>query len=332
MIDFLVFDLHKISEYRNQLMGFGTIAILLCHATGHEVLMPNYISSILSRGGWGVDIFLLLSGMGMYYSLEKNGMNNICYWYCKRFKRLLIPYLLIAIPFYFISAYLNGDSLIYFILNVSTLSFWINHNGMWFIALIIPLYLGSPILYSCAKSTYRKFLSMLVLVVCCFCLSLMNISINGKVDIVISNIQFALIRVPSFLLGLYGAYFVMNNYTVRVHLVCPIVICLGCLLKILMPGATVSFFFIIPVVWFVCTILDLRIKWLNDFFSFMGNISLESYMFNVTLPFFLLRNKWIINGVDFSYGNILPYFMVVVIGIILSIFLKKISISISNVL
>ena len=47
----------------------------------------------------------------------------------------------------------------------------------------------------------------------------------------------------------------------------------------------------------------------------MGKISLESYMLNVTLPFFLIhRTNWNI-GIDFGYGNYLPYLFVIIFGI-----------------
>lgn len=37
--------------------------------------LPDILLSILSLGNWGVDIFLLLSGIGMYYSISKQEGN-----------------------------------------------------------------------------------------------------------------------------------------------------------------------------------------------------------------------------------------------------------------
>ena len=65
------FPLHKISEYRTELMGLSAIMILICHAEGNDLAMPYYLRLIMAQGGIGVDIFLLLSGVGMYYSLSK---------------------------------------------------------------------------------------------------------------------------------------------------------------------------------------------------------------------------------------------------------------------
>jgi len=65
-----IVQLKLLSKYRTELMGVGAICILLCHSVGRGVLMPDFLSQILSYGNIGVDIFLLLSGMGMYYSLS----------------------------------------------------------------------------------------------------------------------------------------------------------------------------------------------------------------------------------------------------------------------
>ena len=74
-----------LSEYRTELMGVAAIFILLCHivqtdSLGREYcygLFNNYgiISSILfvlfNQFDIGVDLFLFVSGIGLYYSYEK---------------------------------------------------------------------------------------------------------------------------------------------------------------------------------------------------------------------------------------------------------------------
>ena len=69
----LSFDLSLISRFRTQLMGIATIMIIACHAPASNVLMPSSIAKLLSLGNWGVDIFLFLSGVVVYYSLRKRG-------------------------------------------------------------------------------------------------------------------------------------------------------------------------------------------------------------------------------------------------------------------
>ena len=64
-----------LSQYRTALMGLAIIMILLCHARMDGAQLPNVILSILSLGNWGVDIFLLVSGIGMFYSIKKRADN-----------------------------------------------------------------------------------------------------------------------------------------------------------------------------------------------------------------------------------------------------------------
>lgn len=75
------FPLHKISEYRTELMGLSAIMILICHAAGNDLAMPHYLRLLIAQGQIGVDIFLFLSGMGLYYSLFKvaRGGNPLVY-------------------------------------------------------------------------------------------------------------------------------------------------------------------------------------------------------------------------------------------------------------
>lgn len=63
------FELDAISKYRMELMGVSTIFILICHAAGNNVFMPKWLMYMVAQGAIGVDLFLFLSGMGLYYSL-----------------------------------------------------------------------------------------------------------------------------------------------------------------------------------------------------------------------------------------------------------------------
>lgn len=45
------------------------IMVLLCHVRMDGTQLPDVVLSILLLGNWGVDIFLLVPGIGMYYSI-----------------------------------------------------------------------------------------------------------------------------------------------------------------------------------------------------------------------------------------------------------------------
>lgn len=141
-------NLQDISKYRSELMGLATIMIIVCHSVPFGVQMPDILSRIFTLGNLGVDVFLFLSGVGLYYSLSRVKVSDdLLTWYRKRFVRILLPYLVIVTPCYAYSTISNDHSIWYFLYLLSTASFWTEHLGMWFIALMIPLYLITPFVY-----------------------------------------------------------------------------------------------------------------------------------------------------------------------------------------
>lgn len=65
------FNLDRINSYRKELMGISAIGILVVHAIRKEVALSSIVQHILSLGGYGVDVFILLSGIGMAFSTAK---------------------------------------------------------------------------------------------------------------------------------------------------------------------------------------------------------------------------------------------------------------------
>lgn len=61
-----------INQYRTQLMGIATIGVLLVHSK-NVVQWPRLFNNFCSYGGTGVYIFVFLSAIGLYYSLQRGG-------------------------------------------------------------------------------------------------------------------------------------------------------------------------------------------------------------------------------------------------------------------
>lgn len=114
IIDKRQVDLAWISEYRLHLMGIATLGVLLCHAVGRGVAMPNVLAYIFNLGNYGVDIFLFLSGMSMYFSLKGRKV-SLEQWYKKRFLKIMIPFLLIAIPVYAVKCIVSNQDFVAYI-------------------------------------------------------------------------------------------------------------------------------------------------------------------------------------------------------------------------
>ena len=162
------------SKYRTEFMGIAAIGIILCHAVGRQVMLPNSVARILNLGNLGVDLFLLLSGIGMYYSLAYKENNCLTLWYKKRFIRIWWPYFLCTIPTYIIWGIVNEKSILEVLFQISTLSFWFNHEGVWYIAMLIPLYLVTPYIDKLVKNNKNR--SLLLFVILVFIIFLGNIA------------------------------------------------------------------------------------------------------------------------------------------------------------
>lgn len=70
-----IIELSDISKFRTELMGVATIMILMCHSLvgTYSVQVSGYLRKILAYGNQGVDVFLFLSGVGLWYSLQNGG-------------------------------------------------------------------------------------------------------------------------------------------------------------------------------------------------------------------------------------------------------------------
>lgn len=158
------FNLGELSQYRPQLMGIAAIMIIVCHAVASRVVMPYWIGRFLIYGNLGVDIFLFLSGIGCFYSLDKDKQaRGVTTFYSRRLKRLFPVYLSIYIALNIIFLILGERNIVEALLSVTALEYWLYHRGAWFVSLIIPLYLLSPLFYRLMYSRWKWFLSVGVL-------------------------------------------------------------------------------------------------------------------------------------------------------------------------
>lgn len=71
-----IFHVNDISEYRTELMGVATLLVIFGHSAGNGVVMPGWMESLCGLASVGVDIFLLVSGLGLWYSLQKSVLTN----------------------------------------------------------------------------------------------------------------------------------------------------------------------------------------------------------------------------------------------------------------
>jgi peptidoglycan/LPS O-acetylase OafA/YrhL len=133
--------------------------------------------------------------------------------------------------------------------------------------------------------------------------------------------------VPSFLLGMWIAPYIKQEKEIcHADVICIVSFVLFIVCTYLFEGGEMGApFIMISILAFFLVLLHYCNYTIKRVYGFMGKISLESYMLNVTLPFFLIhRTNWNI-GIDFGYGNYLPYSFVVIFGILGSWLINKLS-------
>ena len=99
------FELKNISLSRGVLFGIATLWIMFFHSgllnfesviTSQKII--GIINFIKSMGNCGVDIFLALSGLGLYFSFSRK--SKILDFYKKRLIRIIPPVLIIVVLYY----------------------------------------------------------------------------------------------------------------------------------------------------------------------------------------------------------------------------------------
>lgn len=86
-------DLTKfISTYRSELMGYSILWIMMLHFTFTQVKPLGFIAQY---GFAGVEIFMMVSGFGLFFSLEKDA--SLKHFYKKRLLRIFPTYYILGI-------------------------------------------------------------------------------------------------------------------------------------------------------------------------------------------------------------------------------------------
>ena len=315
------FQLSDISSYRGELMGLSTILILICHSVAY-IDMHKILLYALSFGNVGVDLFLFLSGMGLWYSLKNRKIALTC-WYFMRYKRILVPYLLIIIPLTLIRyeyGLLKNMDISYILRFISTIQFWINHNGAWFIAALIPLYLAAPGIYKLLRKYGSKAAIIMILLFYAF-LFIPQHWFAPALGEILTNVQFVMVRATCFVLGMWmGTYIEQKKQLPLWSLI--LMIFAGILaMAVTKHMVYCYFFFCLPLLYVMCVFLKTELK-VRHICSFWGDISLESYLFNGSIPIFviLIFDHFYIS----DYCNIMSYGLAIVVGTFMSVISNRI--------
>lgn len=150
--------MNLLSKYRTELFGIAAMGTVLTHSQYFIRNLPKVFAFVFGYGGSGVYIFALLSGMGLYFSLSQGTVNNAAIWrfYKKRMVRVVVPYLLIVGVWYAVKYCFILKEPLLFLYELSTLSFWCEHKGAWYIAMLFPVYFVFPFYFQWLEMDQNK--------------------------------------------------------------------------------------------------------------------------------------------------------------------------------
>lgn len=182
--------LRDVSAHRSVLYGFAALWIMVFHMQSKpQGLLLAPLAYFQMFGACGVEIFVLLSGPGLYRSLEREP--RVRAFYLKRFQRVFLPSFIVAA----ISFALNPGGVLRYGASVLFFPYWLGVNTFWYVAFILTMYLIYPALHALQRRCPKAMWGLFALsVVFALLISLMS----GHWA---ENCRRGVSRVPIFLLG-----------------------------------------------------------------------------------------------------------------------------------
>lgn len=278
-----------LSKYRAELMGAAILWVMLFHA--YDLDLGHWALNWLRGAGFGgVDIFILLSSMGLAMSLGRREQDYSSFM-ARRASRVLPAYYLVMVPYTVFFILYHGGHWSALLWNATLLYYWIRPQGAfnWYVAGAMTFYAITPACFrALRRSKHRELLTAAgVLGGLAACQIILRDGYWGTVDV--------MYRVPVFFLGLLLGFYVLEERKLGLKdlLFWCVWFILGvCYLAAIRmnPGAAnlplchLFLFTTVPLCLAACWCFErLPLGWLRKPFRLMGKYSLEIYLLNVSL-------------------------------------------------
>ena len=201
--------LENLSTYRTALMGFAILIIVFYHFSGRggTNIVDKVLRIAFSQGYVGVDIFMVVSGLGLTFSLLKN--ENLREYYIKRWVRIF--------PFFtFITliecCIIRGESFGLALLRSTTLGYWFRFPYIdWYIPALVGLYAVFPLIFHRIVKPRRYWLALGIGIIC----FVAGVIIDVYILMDWKHMAFVY-RIPDFLMGCMIAVAIKDGYTEKV--------------------------------------------------------------------------------------------------------------------
>lgn len=319
-----------LSRYRGELMGIAMLYVMLFHAYElNDAVLP--FKAFRSMGFAGVDIFLVLSGMGICCSLAQREQEPYGRYLGRRLRRLL-PAFWLVVGIYSVALAAAGritPDVIFW--NLSTLYYWFNVPGgfNWYISVILVFYLAAPLYFKLFRRCPHK--EWLTLAVYLAGYLLYRVTWNAG----LLHLPDFLLRIPDFAMGfLVGSYVMEGKKLNARHLaVWGAALILGVAVvpcwrvqPTIFPLTLAITAGVVP----VCLILGRLLawypgRWAPAFLRMVGGSSLEIYLLNVVITReFDLLAPWLDHDPRHISFYLIAYTFNIILGVLLHRMLERI--------
>lgn len=321
-------------------MGIAILWVMAYHlvSKGKSFYDFSIFSPIMGLGYGGVDIFLFLSGIGLYFSYSK----------CPKYKNFIKNRIIRIMPAYIVVnivyGIVTGLTMKTILLNILTIGFW-NQSSYydWYVPSILLLYVLFPLFFLIISIKQKQHIKINIIltqpiivlsfIVVTMLITTLYITTNSELDDIR---MFFVARIPIFLLGTVFGDIVKNRLSISLKPY-TIIMLLGLVLLYWLKNQDLitihlgsgilqlPFLLITPgLCLLLCLLLDHIPHKVVSFLTFIGSISLELYIIHLH----------IFESTPFYNGNKLQLYLVILIPIIfiLSYALNKICIMIHHVL
>ena len=316
-----------LSRYRSELMGVAILWVMLFHATDLDFGSPVF-HLFRSAGFGGVDIFMVLSAMGLVVSLSRREQSYEDFM-GRRVKRILPAYFLVMLP-YTLFLFVRGEAkLTTFVMNSLFLNYWTRVPGgfNWYVSAILLFYAFTPFLFRFLKQSAHRvaFVAGVSALDLLLCQILLHEGYWFYTDL--------FFRVPVFLLGLLMGFFLVENRPFErkdklfwlvwsVLGVCYLAVSLSVDQDVThLPMAHLFLFITVPLCLVLGVLFDrLPLGGLRKLLRALGSASLEIYLLNVS---FFSQIEWMEGKLGLAHGNQIFYLLLIGVNLVLGLLLHR---------
>ena len=280
-------ELANISRFRGELMGAAMLFIILFH-----VALPreDAFFGLRRMGNVGVDMFLFLSGIGLWFSWMKNPSAK--HFFIRRYLRIYPTWLIIACLFY-IPSFQGGSTWnwIYLFGEITiNWGFWLHDElNFWYIPATMMLYLFAPAYMELIKRhpIYR----WLPVVMIMWCILVQYVT---PIHQAVGHLEIFWSRVPIFFIGINMGEMVRQKQTLDGASIWMIwlMFLMTLLASIFLEQEKHGMFplFLERMLYIPLTITSILLlnrifrrtpSWFNKGFMFVGALSLECYLLHI---------------------------------------------------